>query len=66
MGDLGNITINSDGTGKLVQTSSVFSVKPGPYSVVGHAVIYHANLDDGLPPVGNAGARPGCGVITSQ
>jgi superoxide dismutase, Cu-Zn family len=66
MGDLGNIYIGSDGTGTLPATSTVFYVKPGPYSVVGHAVIYHANPDNGLPPVGNAGPRPGCGVIVKQ
>src|SRR6266550_2381029 len=31
--------------------------------IVGHALIVHANPDDGSQPTGNAGARIGCGII---
>jgi Cu-Zn family superoxide dismutase len=64
-GDMGNITIKDDGTGTLTITSESWTVKDGPMSVVGHAVIYHAGTDDGVTAgTGDAGARAGCGVIT--
>jgi Cu-Zn family superoxide dismutase len=69
LGDLGNITIDESGKGssKLTFPSSMLYVHEGPDSVVGHAVIYHAQKDDGVSqPAGNAGARSGCGVIRKQ
>jgi len=67
LGDLGNITIDAEGKGTVVVKSKDFYVHDGPNSVVGHTVIYHAQKDDGVSqPVGNAGARPGCGVIQKQ
>ena len=66
LGDLGNVLINSDGTGSTVKTSTELAVKDGPSSVVGRAVIYHDKHDDGTGAVGNAGARPGCGVIVKE
>jgi Cu-Zn family superoxide dismutase len=64
MGDLGNVTVGADGKASITLTSSVFYAKDGANSVVGKAVIFHANPDDGSQPVGNAGGRPGCGIIT--
>jgi len=63
LGDLGNITIDEKGNASLTLTSNDFYVRPGELSVVGHAVVIHEKMDDGTPPTGNAGARPGCGVI---
>lgn len=66
VGDLGNIVIDDAGAGsvKLTFPSSKMYVREGPLSVVGHALVYHAERDDGVSqPVGNAGGRPGCGVI---
>jgi superoxide dismutase, Cu-Zn family len=63
-GDLGNIEIQADGTGHLEITSKMLTVRPGPNSVVGKAVIFHEKPDDlKTQPTGNAGGRLGCGVI---
>jgi superoxide dismutase, Cu-Zn family len=64
-GDMGNITIGADGKGSLTLTSTQWRVAgDGPDSVVGHAVVFHAGTDDLMTqPTGDAGARPGCGVI---
>jgi Cu-Zn family superoxide dismutase len=70
VGDLGNITVNAAGAGELrdfiVPVNDGFYVHDGPLSVVGHAVVFHLYRDDGTQPVGDAGARPGCGVITKE
>jgi Cu-Zn family superoxide dismutase len=66
LGDLGNLLINSDGTGSTVLKSKDFYVKDGPSSVINHAIIYHSQHDDGTQPSGNSGARLGCGVIQKQ
>jgi Cu-Zn family superoxide dismutase len=63
-GDFGNIEIGADGKGHLEITSKALTVKPGPDSVVGKAVIFHEKADDlKTQPTGNAGGRFGCGVI---
>jgi len=63
-GDLGNIEITWDGTGKLDIDSDMLTVKPGPNSVVGRSVIVHEKSDDTTTqPTGNAGGRIGCGVF---
>lgn len=63
-GDMGNITIGSNGTGSYTFTNTQWTIAPGTYSVVGHSVVFHAGSDDGISqPTGDAGARPGCGVI---
>ena len=64
-GDLGNIEIKPDGTGDLDITSDMLTVKPGPNSVAGRAVVFHEKNDDlTTQPTGNAGGRFGCGVIS--
>lgn len=63
-GDLGNVEIAEDGMGHLELTSEQLTVSPGEYSVVGRAVVLHADPDDlTSQPVGAAGARLACGVI---
>ena len=63
-GDLGNIEVKSDGTGVLDITSDLLTVRPGPNSVVGRAVVFHEKADDfTTQPTGNAGGRLGCGVV---
>lgn len=65
-GDMGNIIITDAGTGKLTLTSKEWSVQTGAKSVVGHALVFHVQADDGTSqPVGDAGSRPGCGVVVS-
>lgn len=67
LGDIGNISIAADGTGTLTLVSKEWTVKPGPNSVVGHAIIFHIQHDDGVSqPVGDAGSRPGCGLILAK
>lgn len=63
-GDLGNISVGGDGSGRLERTVSALTVVEGPHSVQGKAIIVHADPDDfTTQPSGNAGARIGCGVI---
>jgi len=63
-GDLGNIEIKADGSGDLDITSDMLTVKTGPNSVVGKAVVFHEKEDDlKTQPTGNAGGRYGCGVV---
>jgi Cu-Zn family superoxide dismutase len=65
-GDMGNIIIADGGTGKLTLVSKEWTVQSGAKSVVGHAVVFHIQADDGTSqPVGDAGSRPGCGVIVT-
>jgi superoxide dismutase, Cu-Zn family len=63
VGDLGNI--RADGTGKAVVDIRDREIKlSGPHSVIGRALIVHADPDDlKSQPAGNAGARVACGVI---
>lgn len=66
-GDMGNITIAANGTGSYTFTNSRWTIAAGDYSVVGRSVIFHAGEDDGVSqPTGDAGARPGCGVIVAE
>ena len=63
-GDLGNITIEANGTGHLELVSDLLTVRPGPNSVVGKSVIFHEKADDmRTQPTGDAGGRLGCGVV---
>jgi Cu-Zn family superoxide dismutase len=63
-GDMGNIAIGPDGKGTLTLMTKEWTVQPGTSSIVGHALVFHIRQDDGTSqPVGDAGTRPGCGVI---
>ncbi len=63
-GDWGNITVGADGKGHLEITTDMLTVKPGPNSVVGKAVVFHEKPDDlKSQPSGDAGGRFGCGVV---
>ncbi|HET7710575.1 MAG TPA: superoxide dismutase family protein [Thermoanaerobaculia bacterium] len=64
-GDFGNVTADASGRVQSKFTTSAITVKEGANSVVGRAVILHANPDDlTTQPTGNAGARIACGVVT--
>ncbi len=66
MGDLGNIEASQDGTVHY-ETTVDFIEMEGPNSVIGKAVIVHADPDDlKTQPTGNSGARQACGVIEAQ
>jgi Cu-Zn family superoxide dismutase len=62
VGDLGNVTILY-GIGSKVQTVNLVSLN-GPSSIIGRAVVIHANFDDGVSqPSGNSGVKVGACVI---
>lgn len=65
LGDLGNITVGSDGTGHLEITSAEWKIGGGsPEDVLGKAIVIHGGPDDLVSdPAGNSGPRIGCGVI---
>lgn len=66
LGDMGNIAIAADGTGKLEVMLPNATLTPNePNTLRGTAIILHEKADDGGQPAGNAGARIGCGVIPS-
>jgi len=63
VGDFGNI--EADDSGKASYSKSFSNLTfDGPASIIGRAVIIHANPDDlTTQPTGNAGGRVACGVI---
>lgn len=63
-GDLGNIEVGADGTGKLETTLPGLSLSAGEHNIAGKSVILHEKEDDFGQPTGNAGGRIGCGVIS--
>jgi len=63
-GDFGNMTVGEEGHGHIELDTTMLTVLPGDRSVVGRAVVVHANEDDmHTQPTGNAGGRIGCGVV---
>jgi len=62
-GDLGNLTADSTGTANYEYVDSHLALE-GDHSILGRAIIVHANADDfTTQPTGAAGARVACGVI---
>ncbi len=63
IGDLGNITADDKGNATLDYVDKHLTMS-GAHSIIGYAVILHANPDDlTSQPTGNAGGRIACGVI---
>jgi len=63
-GDLPSLKADKSGRAKIQVEVDGLTVTAGPASVVGRAVIVHADPDDyKTQPTGNAGARLACGVI---
>jgi superoxide dismutase, Cu-Zn family len=66
-GDLPNLTVDADGSGRLESMNEHITLAPGPRSVLdadGSAIVIHAAPDDfATDPAGNAGPRIACGVI---
>ncbi|NBD32001.1 MAG: hypothetical protein GVY17_03250 [Cyanobacteria bacterium] len=60
---LGNVVVAADGTAVWEETFPGLSLNNGDYTVVGRALILHADPDDFSQPIGNAGARIRCGAI---
>lgn len=62
-GDFGNIVADPNGNAHYETNNSSISLD-SPNSIIGHALIIHASVDDlSSQPAGNSGARIGCGVI---
>ncbi|XP_004288411.1 PREDICTED: superoxide dismutase [Cu-Zn] 4AP [Fragaria vesca subsp. vesca] len=68
-GDLGNVTAGPDGVAEVSLVDSQIPLS-GPHSILGRAVVVHADPDDLgkgghelSKSTGNAGARVGCGII---
>jgi Cu-Zn family superoxide dismutase len=63
-GDLGNLEVGEGGGGVIDATFQGLTVDDGPRSVVGRALVLHADPDDfKTQPTGNSGGRIACGVI---
>jgi Cu-Zn family superoxide dismutase len=66
-GDLPNLEVGTDGTGKASFVAMGLSLGDGPTSILkpeGTALVVHADPDDAKSdPAGNSGARIACGVI---
>ena len=69
VGDLGNITTDSNGVAKFIMYDNLVKLE-GMYSVFGRSIVIHEDPDDfGLGghsdslKTGHAGKRIGCGVI---
>lgn len=65
LGDMGNITIGEDGSGKI-EVLLPHVTLTGDNGISGKAVIVHAGEDDFGQPVGNAGDREACGIIEAS
>lgn len=69
-GDLPNITIAADGSGRLESMNERISLGSGSNSILdadGAAIVIHAAADDfKTDPTGNSGGRIACGVITKR
>jgi Cu-Zn family superoxide dismutase len=69
-GDLPNITIGADGTGRLETLNDRVTLGSGPNSLFdadGSSIVIHAAPDDHrTDPAGNSGARIACGVIVKK
>jgi len=64
-GDLGNLTADSNGVAMYKAEVTGISLGTGEDSIIGRAVIVHANPDDlRSQPAGNAGPRLACGLIS--
>lgn len=63
VGDLGNLQVNANGMAQSNRQDETLSLS-GNDSIIGKAVIVHANSDDfSTQPAGDAGPRVACGVI---
>jgi len=66
VGDLGNLTANEQGEAQVDVEDNEMQLS-GPESVVGKAIVVHADQDDfESQPSGNSGARVGCGEIVAM
>jgi Cu-Zn family superoxide dismutase len=65
-GDLVNLKADAEGNATYAFETKLLTVTKGPNSVLGRAVVIHANPDDyASQPAGNSGPRIACGLIRS-
>jgi len=68
-GDLPNMLVTKDGSGRFEVRTDAFTLKTGAASVFdsdGSSLIIHAGVDDyATDPTGNAGDRAACGPIVA-
>ena len=68
-GDLPNMLIAKDGSGRFESKTDAITLKPGATSLFdsdGSALVIHAGVDDyATDPTGNAGDRAACGLIVA-
>ena len=63
-GDAPNLVVGANGSGMLRHTSQDMALTPGENSIMGLALVVHADEDDyKTNPAGNSGPRVACGVI---
>ena len=62
-GDMGNITAGADGKAIVEVVVPKLTLAGGKESAAGRAIVLHEMKDDMGQPVGNAGARIGCGIV---
>lgn len=63
-GDLRNLSADMEGNAVYAFETGLLTVRPGPASVVGKAVVIHRSFDDYVSqPAGNSGPRIACGLI---
>jgi Cu-Zn family superoxide dismutase len=66
-GDMPNLKADANGVARISWEDDELTVKDGPASVVGRAVIVHRDPDDfKSQPAGNSGPRLACGVIAKS
>jgi len=67
-GDLPNLEVGTDRTGRIEYVTRLVTLGAGPTSLFdadGSALVIHANPDDETTePTGNSGGRIACGVLT--
>jgi superoxide dismutase, Cu-Zn family len=67
LGDLGNITIEQNGEGKLDITVAGANLKPGdPLSFIGRSIVLHESNDKGTGPSGDSGKPIACAPIRAD
>jgi Cu-Zn family superoxide dismutase len=66
-GDLGNLKADATGYAQLSEEIAGVSLGTGPNSIVGRAIVVHADEDDfKTQPSGHSGARVACGLISKN
>ena len=69
-GDLPNMLVTKDGSGRFESKTDAITLQAGPASVFdsdGSALVIHVGVDDYVTdPTGNAGDRAACGLIVAD